>query len=102
MLGGEIFNSVSVLAPNERKTIKTQSLNIINQADIDRAVDKANPALFVWGVLRYEDVFGSTQKTKFCYWVTGDVLKAALDGASTPGEVSGLHFATYAKFNEYT
>jgi hypothetical protein len=62
--------SQSSIGPHETRLMSAILPHLVPDAEIQDILDGNGKALFVWGVVHYDDVFGRPHFTQFCQRIT--------------------------------
>lgn len=68
-LPGEAMGA-SVLGPQQNMSLNPIVDDFCNDGDVEKIKRADGEALYAWGIVTYEDVFGKPQETKFCQILT--------------------------------
>ncbi|HKW62386.1 MAG TPA: hypothetical protein VJN89_07575 [Candidatus Acidoferrum sp.] len=61
------INSTATLGAGQNANLKSVVEDFVNDAEVeDIKIGKNGRALFVWGIVTYEDIFSESHFTKFC------------------------------------
>lgn len=58
------------LGPNQSFVMNAVIENYIDDADVFAVKSGIEKALYIWGIIMYEDIFGEEQYTQFCHLIT--------------------------------
>ena len=94
--------SRSILFPGQRSPAITKMRQSIGASEIIQVTAGTERRIFVYGVIRYLDVFDRPQHTRFCYSVSdGELLSSIVAGVSLEGS-DEMIFEAADRYNEAT
>jgi len=62
----EAYAGETIMGPRQQNSVNTIVDDFIDDAEVDNVKAGNGRALYVWGIIEYEDVFGEHQQTRFC------------------------------------